>query len=124
MTLLEIIRKKKLVTVTDVTDVTVTPALKPSVTSVTPVTVTNQETNKVVFLEDAKFEERRQKVLKMLGKNPDSQRAIITDLESDPDNAILTIAIRDQYTFEMLVSKDKYDPFLMLELLTGGGTSH
>ncbi|MBK6957339.1 MAG: hypothetical protein IPH22_02160 [Nitrosomonas sp.] len=79
MTLLEIIRKKKLVTVTDVTGVTVTPVLKPSVTSVTPVTVTNQKSGKVVFPEDIKLEERRIKVLKMLADQSGIQRAFLTD---------------------------------------------
>ena len=62
-------------------------------------------------------EQRRQKVLQMLKDNPDSKRAFVTDTESDPDNVILTLAIRDQYSFEMLIPKHKYDPFLLLELI-------
>lgn len=120
MTLLEIIRKKKLVTVTDVTGVTVTPVLKPSVTSVTPVTVTNQKSGKVVFPEDIKLEERRIKVLKMLADQSGIQRAFLTDTETDLKNVIVTIALRDQYTFEMQIPKHRYDPFMLLEMIEKG----
>jgi len=68
-------------------------------------------------ISDLKSESRRQKVLNILTEKPDTQRAIITDLDSDPDNVILTIAIRDQYCFEMLISKDRYDAFSLLELM-------
>jgi len=76
--------------------------------------------HKPAILEELKREERRLKVLAMLEENPDSQRAIITDLDSDPDNVILTIAIRDVATFEMQVPKDKYDAFVLLELIEKG----
>jgi len=72
------------------------------------------------IIAELKREERRLKVLAMLAENPDSQRAIITDLDSDPDNVILTIAIRDQHTFEMQILKDKYDAFMVLELTQKG----
>ena len=65
-------------------------------------------------------ERRRLKVLAMLADKPETQRAFITDMESDPDNVIMTIAIRDQYTFEMLIPKSKYDPFILLELIKRG----
>lgn len=73
--------------------------------------------HKSAIIAELKREERRTKVLAILAKNQDSQRAIISDLNSDPDNVILTIAIRDQYTFEMLISREKYDAFLLLELI-------
>lgn len=72
------------------------------------------------IIAELKREERRLKVLAMLAENPDSQRAIITDLDSDPEDVILTIAIRDQYTFEMQIPKYKYDGFVLLELIQKG----
>ncbi len=75
---------------------------------------------KPAIIEELKRQQRRQKVLQMLAENPGTQRAIVTDTESDPDNVILTIAIRDQYTFEMLVLKTKYDGFAILEMIHQG----
>lgn len=72
---------------------------------------------KPAIIAELKREERRLKVLAILVEKPDSQRAIITDLDSDSDNVILTIAIRDQYTFEMQIPKYKYDGFVLLELI-------
>lgn len=75
---------------------------------VTPVSSVNPESD---------CEKRHKRVLAMLAKQPESRRAILTDLDSDPDNVILTIVIRGLYTFEMLVPKEKYDGFLLLEIL-------
>ncbi|SDT97580.1 hypothetical protein [Nitrosomonas ureae] len=58
----------------------------------------------------------------MLAENTSTPRAIITDADSDPDNMILAIAIRDQYSFEMAIPKDKYDPFLLMEMIENGST--
>lgn len=66
---------------------------------------------------ECKREERRAKVLTMLAENPKTLRAFITDMDSKPDSVILTIAIRDVATFEMQISKDRYDPFVFLEVL-------
>ena len=57
----------------------------------------------------------------MLVDNPDIQRAFITDMNRNPDNVILTIAIRHEYTFKMDIPKDKYDAFLIMELPSLGG---
>jgi len=76
--------------------------------------------HKPEILAELKREERSAKVLSMLAANPDSQRAIITDLDSDLGNVILTIAIWDQYTFEMQIPKHRYDPFMLLELIEKG----
>ena len=73
--------------------------------------------HKPAIIAELKREERRLKVLAMLADKPDSQRAIITDLDSDPDNVILTIAIRDVATSEMLIPKYKYDGLALLEML-------
>ncbi|PTQ84631.1 hypothetical protein [Nitrosomonas ureae] len=76
--------------------------------------------HKPAIIAELKREERRSKVLMMLAENPDTQRALVTDTESYPDSVILTIAIRDLYSFEMSVPKDKYDPFVILELISKG----
>lgn len=125
MKLSELIRKKENVTgspvavatVTVATLATVTPVNSPSVANVASVNVATAADDKPKTLSDRQSEERRQKVLSMLADNPDTKRAIITDLDSDPDNVILTIAICDLATFEMLVPKGKYDPFLLLDFI-------
>ena len=75
-------------------------------------------------IEETQRAQRREKVLAILTASPQTQRAFLTDTEADPDNVILTMAIRDKYSFEMLIPKHKYDAFMVLELLNGGGTSH
>lgn len=76
--------------------------------------------HKPAIIAELKREERRKKVLAMLEERPEIQRAFVTDVDSDPDNVILTIAIRDQYSFEMAIPKAKYDPFTLLELINKG----
>ncbi len=66
-------------------------------------------------------ENRRQKVIAMLEAAPDTQRAIYADTDSDPDNVILAVAIRDKATCELLIPKAKYDPWLLLELIKRHG---
>ena len=73
--------------------------------------------HKPAILAELKREERRLKVLAILVENPETRRAFITDLGTDPDNVILTIAIRDQFSFEMQIPKQRYDPFILLELI-------
>ena len=57
----------------------------------------------------------------MLDDKPNVHRAFVTDTESDARHVIVTIAIRGVASFEMLIPMDKYDPFLMLELLGSAG---
>lgn len=76
--------------------------------------------HKPAIIAELKREERRLKVLAILTENLNTQRAIITDVDSDLDNVILAIAIKDQYTFEMQLPKDKYDAFTLLELIEKG----
>jgi len=59
----------------------------------------------------------RQKVFTILEENPDIQRATYADTKCNPHNVILTIAIRHFATYEMLISKAKYDPFQLLALI-------
>jgi hypothetical protein len=62
-------------------------------------------------------DERRQKALKMLESSPIKQRVYTTDTVTDPDNVILTIAIRGVTTFDMLIPMSRYDPFLLMEMI-------
>lgn len=78
--------------------------------------------HKPAIIAELKREERRVKVLAILSENPDTHRAFITDAESDPDSVILSIAIRDQYSFEMAIPKAKYDPFLLMVMIENGAT--
>lgn len=73
--------------------------------------------HKPAILAELKREARQQKVLSILAENPNTQRAFVTDTESDPNNVILAFAIKDQYTFEMMIPREKYDAFLLLELI-------
>ena len=67
---------------------------------------------------EEKVEWRRQKVIAMLKAEPDTPRAIYVDADSDPQNVILTIAVRHcQQTCEMLVDRRKYDSFVLLKLM-------
>lgn len=75
---------------------------------------------KSAIIAELKREERRKKVLSILAANPDSQRAIVTDTESDRNSVIIAIAIRDQYAFEMQIPKEKYDAFTLLEMINKG----
>lgn len=75
---------------------------------------------------EAQAEWRREKVIAMLDAATNTQRAIYTDTDSDPHNVILTVAVRAcQQTCEMLISKVKYDPWKLLELIERHGqTTH
>ena len=72
---------------------------------------------KAEILTELQRETREKKVLAMLEENPDKQRAVYTDTESDQNNVILTIAVRYLSTCEMLIPRAKYDPFRLLELI-------
>lgn len=78
------------------------------------------EIKKNCDIAELQAEERRLKVLTMLKDNPDKDRAYVTDAINDSDNVILTIAIRELATFEILIPRSKYDPFLLMELIDGG----
>jgi hypothetical protein len=66
---------------------------------------------------DKAMEKRRLKVLALLQNNPESARVVIADSDSNPNNIILTIALRDVATFEMLVDRAKFNPTELLNLL-------
>lgn len=108
----------KLATVTGATPATDKPVFVPTVASVT---VTKQKSGKVESLEDASLQERRNRVLAVLAANPNTQRAYSVDAEADPRHVIVTIAIRNVASFEITISKSKWDAFLFLELIERGG---
>lgn len=124
--LLATLEKRDSVTpVTSVTldDVTLKPAWIKVCTPVTPVTAENDDTaSEPETLQDRQREARRQKVIAMLERYPDTQRAIYTDTDSDPHNVILAIAVRAcQQTCEMTIDKATYDPWRLLELIERHG---
>ena len=75
---------------------------------------------------EARAEWRRQKVIAMLEAAPETKRAVFADDTSDPDNVILTVAVRScQQTCELLIPKATYDPWRLLELIERHGqTTH
>ncbi|GKS70221.1 hypothetical protein W03_22250 [Nitrosomonas sp. PY1] len=75
--------------------------------------------HKPAIIAELKREQRRAKVLAILAENPETQRAIIADASIDPSSVILTIAIKNHYTFEMLIPKERYDGFTLLSIIHG-----
>ena len=63
-------------------------------------------------------EARRERLCKMMDED-DAERIYywITDADSDPCCVILAIGIRGVGTCEMRIPKEKYDPFLLMEIL-------
>ena len=66
---------------------------------------------------DAMAEKRRQKVLGMLTETPRIMRAMTNDLDSDPSNVIITIAVRGMGTCEALIPKQDYDDFKLMDIM-------
>jgi hypothetical protein len=124
MKLSELIRKKEIATVTVATHATNTPLYPPSVATVASVNVATETDSKPVTLLDRQREARRQKVIAMLERYPDTQRAIYADTDSDPHNVILAIAVRHIATCDMLIPKEKYDAFRLLELIERMGVQN
>jgi len=70
------------------------------------------------------METRRQRVLAMLAERPGNRYAVVVD-NPDTDPVILALAIRDKGTCELRIPREKYDPFLLLDLIERhGGTVH
>ena len=99
------------------TSATQTENKKKEIAKIATVAVASPQTHESVELaSDTRQKTRRQKVLAMLEENPKVQRTIHTDTKSDPLNIILTIAVRNVATFEMMIPKSKYDPWQLLSL--------
>lgn len=77
--------------------------------------------SKAEILTELQRETRRQQVISMLEAAPGTQRAVYTDTDSDPQNVILAIAVRNVATCEMLIPKAKYDQWRLLELIEQHG---
>ncbi len=74
--------------------------------------------------QEAQRETRRLRALETLDENSNVPRAIYIDTESDQHNIILTIAIRDTNTFEMLIDKTKYDPWKLIVMMDSMNALH
>lgn len=77
-----------------------------------------------VLLHEQQQEARRQKALAMLDADPQLKRVVHVDVDSDRDNAILTIAIRHIATCEMLVKKSDFDAWQLIALVDKYGNLH
>lgn len=75
------------------------------------------------------FEARRQRVLAMLADLQAVRYAVLVDVDADPEAVILALAIRGAVTdgaaatCELRVPRDKYDPFLLLQLMARHGAT-
>ena len=62
-------------------------------------------------------EQRRERVLKILEDDLLIKRAVFNDVESDIDNVIIAVAIRNAGTFEMAISKAKFNGMAIQQIL-------
>jgi hypothetical protein len=62
-------------------------------------------------------EGRREEVLAMLAQGPDIQYATTSDDQSEPDAVFVTLAFRGKGTCEPCVPKNRYEPFVLLDLI-------
>lgn len=82
-------------------------------------------------LSDPVAEARRSRVLAMLADRQGVRYAVLNDTEADPEAVILALAIRGAMpdggtvTCELRIPREKYDPFLLFDLIARhGGTVH
>ncbi|MBX9895724.1 MAG: hypothetical protein K2Y09_11195 [Nitrosomonas sp.] len=115
--IIEYLRDRDLtITLTDGDSLELSPAEK-----ITHELIERLRKHKPAIIQELKREQCREKVLRMLEENPKIQRAFVTDIESDPDNVIMVLAIRNAGTCELLIPKCKYDPFTVLEIIQESG---
>jgi hypothetical protein len=62
-------------------------------------------------------EDRLRRALDMLSRNPDKQYAVLTDATSDSHAVLVTVAIRGRAACEIRIPRDRYDGFLLLNLI-------
>lgn len=89
--------------------------------NLTPKMVQQIKQSKAEILAELQRGNRRQKVIALMEDSPDSQRVYYTDMDTDPENVILAVGIQYVVIFEMLIPRDKYDPFKLLELIERHG---
>ena len=68
------------------------------------------------LLPDSAMEARRQRVLTVLAEQPGIPYAVVVD-NPDTDPVIMVLGIRGQVTCEFRVPREKFDPFLLLDLI-------
>lgn len=63
---------------------------------------------------------RQERALAYLEEHPLVKRTCFADVASDPENVILTVAVRDPWgVVEVAVSKDRFDAIALMELVAG-----
>ena len=63
-------------------------------------------------------EDRRRRVLDILADaSPEARYAYLTDDKSHPDYVILVLAIRGVGTCELSIPRNRYDPFLLMQMM-------
>lgn len=60
---------------------------------------------------------RRQKVIAMLAAAPEKERAYHVDPDADPEHLVVTVAIRGECTFDVLVPKSRATVFDVMDVL-------
>lgn len=70
----------------------------------------------IAALADPAAESRRQRVLELLANNRSAQYAALTDAEAMPGCMLVTLAIRDVGTVELVIPAEKWDWVLFLDL--------
>lgn len=126
MSLLALIRKgglAKAATATVATVATQGGKKAGTVAIVATVAVANHQSNEIDALPDPEAEARRQRLLALLAERPGIRYAILTDTKADAEAVLLTLAIRGQATCEFRIPRDRYDPFLLLDLIERHGAT-
>ncbi len=82
-----------------------------------PLSLANPPDDETDALPDPAAEARRRRVLAMLAQHPGTRYAVLTDTEADLEAVLLTLAIRDKGSCELSIPREKYDPFLLLDLI-------
>lgn len=125
MTLAALIRKResgKPATAIPATAATETVDEPLSVARIATVAVANPRDDETDPLSPAS-EARRQRVVAMLAERPGLQYALATNTEADPEAVLIALAIRGKATCELCIPRDRYAPFLLLELLDKHGAT-
>lgn len=66
---------------------------------------------------DAGVEDRKARALAFLEAHPEAKRRCEADFVSDPENVILTVAIRKPWgAVEMLVRRERFDALALMDL--------
>lgn len=77
---------------------------------------------KAEILAELQREMRRQKAIALMEAAPGTQRGVYVDDQSDPQFVVLAVAVRAcNQTCEMTISKNRYDPWRLLELIERHG---